>query len=134
MRLPLGGVFNLMRNQASKVIDEGYDSLPEFIYWSHEDVKVYCTGKTKLPLTRGGYSFGDHKIKNIQVLTCWATDLHKRGIALIPRSFIPGILVEYKQLTRVQQLASKQSSDVETPKLLQEEEWEKICEQRRCNR
>ena len=40
MRLLLEGVCNLTRNQANKVIDEGYDSLPEFIYWSHGDVKA----------------------------------------------------------------------------------------------
>ena len=51
MRLLLEGVCNLTRNQANKVIDEGYDSLPEFIYWSHGDIKAWCTGKIKLPPT-----------------------------------------------------------------------------------
>ena len=68
MRLLLEGVCNLTRNQANKVIDEGYDSLPEFIYWAHGDVKAWCTGKTKLPPTRGGCLFDDPKIKNIEAL------------------------------------------------------------------
>ena len=124
MRLLLEGFYNITRIQATKVIDEGYDSLTEFIYWYHEDVKAWCTGKTKLSPTRGGCSFGDPKIKNIQALAYWATDLHKRGVAFIPRTFTPDILVEYKKLLRVQQLASKQSSDVEIPKPLQNEKWE----------
>ena len=99
MYLLLEGIYRLTINQANKVINEGYNSLPKFIYWSHEDVRRWCVEKTKLPPTRGGCSFGNPRIKNTQVLACWATDLQKRGIDLIPEDFTTTIILEYKQLS-----------------------------------
>ena len=64
--------------------------------------------------------YGDPMIKNLQALACWATDLHKRGIALNPAYFTATTLLEYKQLARAQQLASNQTSDVQMPKPLLE--------------
>ena len=36
--LLLEEVYRFTTNQADKVIEEGYDSITEFIYWCHEDI------------------------------------------------------------------------------------------------
>ena len=60
----------------------GYGTLHHLIQWKHKDTKDWCTIMSKLPTTRGGRTFGDLKIKQLQGIAWWVTDCILRDIGL----------------------------------------------------
>ena len=83
-------------NWTNKVIAERYNIIHELIYWSYNDMSKWCEVRTILPAIRGGCNFGDLNTRNIQALSYYAKDLHKRRIGIKPLYFTPEVLLEYK--------------------------------------
>ena len=54
---------------------DGYDSQESVIYWEFIDIKEWFQIKAKIPTSRGEVSYGDRKIKLLQALAWWVTDL-----------------------------------------------------------
>ena len=65
--------------QRELLFDDGYDTILTIIHWNYDNIREWCTTKSKLTTTRGGTYYGELKIKYIQALECWATDFSLRG-------------------------------------------------------
>ena len=72
-------VLVLSFNQHEVLSDDRYDTISAIIHWKYDNIREWCTTKSKLTTTRGGDSYGDRKIKCLQALSWWATDLTLRG-------------------------------------------------------
>ena len=61
-------VLGLSVNQREVLSDDGYDTIFTIIHWKYDDIREWCTIKSKFTTTSGGDSYGDRRIKCIQVL------------------------------------------------------------------
>ena len=62
-------LLNILRftaNQATTLMEEGYNTANELRFWSADDVKTWAANKTKLPVTRGGCTYGNPRVKSLQ--------------------------------------------------------------------
>ena len=109
----LTNVLRFTQNQAETLINEGYDATSELVYWSYDDIKEWCVNKTKLPVNRGGCPYGDPRIRNLQAFAFWATDMHRRGSVADLASFDANMLLDYKEMVRVER--AKKASDTTVP-------------------
>ena len=72
-------ILGLTVKQGEMLSDDGYDTISTIIHCNYSDICEWCTTNSKLTTTRGGYSYGDRKIKCLQALAWWATNLTLRG-------------------------------------------------------
>ena len=75
-------------------MDNGYDSHKSVIYWDITYIKEWYQLKAKIPVSRGGISYGDRKIKCLQSLSWWVADLTLRGKIINLKKFKNNILVD----------------------------------------
>ena len=73
-------------------MDNRYDSQESVLYWKFIDIKEWCQLKSKIPAIRGGLSYGYTKIKCLQALAWWVTDLTLRGKIIDINNFKTDIL------------------------------------------
>lgn len=115
-------------NQATVLIDEGYDSLEELRFWDYDDISKWAANKGKLPLNRGGCVYGDPRVRNLQAFAFYATDMHRRGLPLSLRDFDGNMLLKYKEMVRVDRAKKVLKSEVAMPPSLERdtvwEDWE----------
>ena len=76
--------FYLFSEQQYECLKEqgGYGTLADLNQWQYKDIKDWCTAISARPATRGGRTFGDLKIKQLQGIAWWATDCILRDIPL----------------------------------------------------
>ena len=126
--LVLTDILRLTGNQANALIVEGYDSAQELCFWNSSDIATWCSNKTKLPATRGGCAFGNPRVKAIQAFAFWATDMHQRGLPLALPLFDDAMLLQYKEMVRVERARKSLDSSVQLPEPLGTtaiwEDWE----------
>jgi hypothetical protein len=60
----------------------GYSTLADLDQWQHKDIKDWCVAVTARAINRGGRTFGDLKIKQLQGIAWWATDTLLRNQVL----------------------------------------------------
>ena len=60
----------------------GYSTLADLDQWQHKDIKDWCVSITARAINRGGRTFGDLKIKQLQGIAWWATDTLLRNQVL----------------------------------------------------
>ena len=93
-----------------------------------KDISDWCTNKTKLPAARGGCAFGNPRMLAIQAFSFWATDMHQRGLPLDLATFDGALLMQYKEMVRVERARKSQSLSIELPEPLGTtanwEDWE----------
>ena len=65
--------------QGDMLSNYGYGRISIIISCKYDKIREWCTAKSKLKITRGVASYGDQKIKCIQSLAWWATELIIRG-------------------------------------------------------
>jgi hypothetical protein len=112
-------------NQADTLITEGYDSLHELRFWGYEDIATWAANKGKITLLRGGCSYGDPRVKGLQALAFYATDMHRRGLPLSLINFNDEMLLKYKEMVRVDRARKGTKSDVSMPDpLVHDTIWE----------
>ena len=80
-------VLGLSVKQHEVLYDDRYDTIYTIIHWKYEKIHEWCTTKSNLKTTRGGASYGDQKIKCLQVLAWWATDFTVRGKQILLADF-----------------------------------------------
>jgi len=61
--------------------DEGYSSLSDLVNWKYKDIPSLLENLSNRPTTRGGQQFGDRRIKELQALSWFLTDRHRRGLS-----------------------------------------------------
>ena len=71
-------VLGIFVKQREVLYNDRYDTISTIIYWKYDKIHDWFTTKYKLTTTRGGASYGDHKIKFLQALAWWATDFTAR--------------------------------------------------------
>ena len=80
-------VLGLSVKQREVLSNDGYDTISTIMHYNYDKIRECCTTKSKLITTRGGSSYGDQKIKCIQALAWWATDLNLRGKQIVLADF-----------------------------------------------
>ena len=88
-------VLGLSAKQREVSSNDGYYNISNIVHWNYDDIHEWFTTKSKLKTTRGGSSYGDLKIKYIQALAWWATDLTFRGKHIDPSDFYDTIMVDF---------------------------------------
>ena len=80
-------VLGILVKQREVLSDDGYDTISTIIHWNYDNTCEWFTTKYKLITTRGGDSYGDQKIKCLQALEWWATNLTLRGKKIVLADF-----------------------------------------------
>ena len=62
-----------LRNQG------GYSTLRDLDQWGHQAITTWCSNMSRLALNRGGRTFGDLKVKQLQAMSWYVTDTLLRG-------------------------------------------------------
>ena len=57
----------------------GYSTLRDLDQWGYKDIKDWCHNMARVTLNRGGRTFGDLKIKQLQAISWYVTDTLLRG-------------------------------------------------------
>ena len=71
----LQNTLGLSNTQMRVLSEDGYGTTYTILYWKFTDIRDWCQLKAKLPVSCGGLYSGDRKIKCLQSLACWMTDL-----------------------------------------------------------
>ena len=58
----------------------GYGTLEDLNQWQHKDIKEWCKSMSALAVNRGGRTFGDLKIKQLQGIAWWVSDCFLRRV------------------------------------------------------
>ena len=75
------GQYTTLREQG------GYSTLRDLNQWRHKDIKDWCTTMSSRPAARGGRTYGDLKIKQLQGIAWWVTDRILRNLPLDVNDF-----------------------------------------------
>ena len=90
----LQGILGFISTQVRVLVDDGYDSQESVIYWKYTYIKEWCKLKAKITASRGGIYYGDRKIKCLQELAWWVTDLTLQGKIIDLKNFKTDILAD----------------------------------------
>ena len=88
----LQGILGFTITQVRVFVGNGYDSQESVIYWKIIDIKEWCQLKSNISTSHGGMSYGERKIKCLQALAWWLTDLALRGKIIDINNFKANIL------------------------------------------
>ena len=75
-------------------LEDRYDTQEALLYWKFIDIKEWCQLKYKMILSRGGKSFRDRKIKCLQALAWWATNMILQGKKIDLNHFKSDVMYE----------------------------------------
>jgi hypothetical protein len=123
----LVNVLRFTTNQATTLINEGYDTLDELLFWDSDDIRTWCHNKSRLTTARGRCPYGDPRVHKLQAYAFWCTDMHRRGLPRTIHVFTALTLIEYKELVRVSKskAASDSANDIPLPGMLEPKtDWE----------
>ena len=77
--LVLDDVCHLPSGQTTTLVEDGYDTARSLVHWDFKSIRSWCEAKSKMPVNRGGCTYGDRKIKCIHALAYWCTIAHLQG-------------------------------------------------------
>jgi len=75
----LDNVCHLTLSQRETLVNDGYDTARSLVHWNFNSIRNWCEAKSKMPVTRGGCTYGDRKIKCIQGIAYWCTNASLTG-------------------------------------------------------
>ena len=105
-------------------MDDGYDSQESVLYWEFIDIKGWCQLKSKIPASRGGVSYGDRKIKFLQALAWWVTDLTLWGKIIDLNNFKTDIISDAIDKSRLEfEYTRDGKGRLSKPKEFSHEHW-----------
>ena len=87
-------ILGLSVKQREVLSDDRCDTVSTIINWKYDEIHDWCTTKSKLTTTRGGASYGEEKIKCLQTLAWWATNLKFRGKQIVLADFDVNIMAD----------------------------------------
>ena len=70
----------LTKEQCVTLRDQGYMTLSDLVDWEYKDVRSLLENLSIRPTSRGGWEFGDRRIKQLQALSWFVTDRDWRGL------------------------------------------------------
>ena len=110
--------------QRDTLINDGYSTARTLVHWPYDDIKSWCNNKGKLALNRGGATYGDRKMKNLQALAWWCTDCHLRGLDLdIADGFDIDVMHDAVEESKLDRDELSKSSALEKPGKFSHEKW-----------
>ena len=65
----------------------GYGTLRDLNQWRYKDIKDWCVAMSNRPNVRGGRTYGDLKIRQLQAIAWWVTDCTLRNVPLDVNEF-----------------------------------------------
>ena len=105
-------------------MDDGYGSQDSVLYWKFTDIKEWCQLKANIPASCDGVSYGDRKIKCLQKLAWWVTDLTLRGKIIDLSNFKTDILADAIEEYRLYFGDTRDGKgDMRKPKEFSREKW-----------
>ena len=116
-------VLGLSVKQCEVLSDDGYDTISTIMHWKYDDIRDWCTTKSKLTTTRGGDSYGYQQIKCVQVLECWATNLTLRGKHIFLADFDANMMADSMDEAKLEYEDGKKEPDIEKPDKLSNRKW-----------
>ena len=120
----LQSILGFASTQVRVSVDDGYDSQESVLYWKFTDIKEWCQLKSKIPASRGGVSYGDRKIKCLQALAWWVTDLTLRGKIIDLNNFKTDIIDDAIEEYRIGFEDTRDGKgDLIKPKEFSHEKW-----------
>ena len=66
--LVLDDLCHLTSSQMTTLVEDGYDTARNIVHCDFKSIRSWCEAKSKMPVNRGGCTYGDRKIKYIQAL------------------------------------------------------------------
>ena len=105
------------------LVDEGYDCISTLSYWKYGHIRSWCELKAKVNLNRGGITFGDRKIKSLQVLYWWVTDMALRGRNIFKNEFNELTLEESIEEAKLDYEESTKEITIDKPKKFRHDKW-----------
>ena len=82
-------------------MEDGYESQESVLYWKFTVINEWCQLKPKIPVSRGGVSYGDRKIKFLQELDWWVTNLTLQGKIINLNHFKTDIIADAIEESRL---------------------------------
>ena len=96
----LQDILGFTSTQVRVLMDDGYDGQESVLYWKLTYIKEWCQLKAKISVSHGGVFYGDRKIKCLQALVWWVTDLTLRDkiidINNVKTDILAGAIDEYQ--------------------------------------
>ena len=71
----LQGTLGFTTDQIKVLVEDGYFTQDAVLCWKYRDIKEWFQLKAMIPVICGGIFSGDRKIKCLQELAWWLTDL-----------------------------------------------------------
>ena len=75
----LQNTLSFTTDQVRILSEEVYDTQYVVLYWQFSEIKEWRQSKANIPVSCGGIYFGARKVKCLQELAWWVTDLMMRG-------------------------------------------------------
>ena len=102
----------------------GYSTLMDFVGWGHKAIRKWCENITSLSHTRGGRTFGDNKIKQLQGVAWYVNDCQLRAtVKDIDGDYKPNSVI-YKQNAEMDHLGQQHETvTVNKPAPFSYENW-----------
>ena len=101
----------------------GYSTLADLVQWRYKSIRKWCETMSSLAVNRGGRTFGDLKVKQLQGIAWWATDCSLRSLPLNVNEYkaTPDI---YRMNAELDHLDTEQDTvSVDKPKKFQYGDW-----------
>ena len=117
-------MLNFTQNQVNALVGDGFETAADVIGWTYKEVKDWCSGKTKLPLNRGGCNYGDLRVKSLQGLVWWCNDHHLRGKEVdLANEFDEASLVMAREEAKLDYEDSQQEAVIDKPGKFDPKKW-----------
>ena len=116
-------ILGISVNQREVLSGDVYYTMSTIINWMYEDIRDWCTAKSKLTTTRGGASYGDQKIKFLQALAHWATNFILRCKQIVLDDFYTTIMADFIDEAKLDYEYGKMDPDTGKPDKFSHSKW-----------
>ena len=121
----LENVCHLTRSQRETLVNDGYDTARSLVHWNFKSIRAWCEAKSKMPVNRGGCTYGDRKIKCIQGIAYWCTNASLTGDQLdIVNKFDDDALDESIIESELDYNETKKDAVLDKPDKFSHEKWQ----------
>ena len=116
-------VLGLSVKQREVLYDDGYDTISTIIHRNYENIREWYTNKSKLTTTIGLTCYGDQRIKCLQDLALWDTNLTLRGIHIVLVDFDATMMVDCIDEAKLDYENRKNDPDIKKPDKFLHKNW-----------
>ncbi len=118
----LRGFHEFSLAQCQTLREEGYSALSHLYNWRHDSIRKLLETISNRPVSRGGWHYGDRKIKELQALAWFLTDRRRRGLSQDLDLYCQNA-DNYVALAEMDSLVSSKESIITKPGKFKYSEW-----------